>query len=225
MIVAIDGPAGAGKSSVAKEVAKRLGLTYIDTGAMYRALTWKAINNQIDINNEDKLESLLKSSKIELQSSPDGLKILIDDLDVTREIREPEINNSVSLVSSHKEIRDLMVIKQRNIANLKKGVVMDGRDIGTVVFPNADIKLFLTASVEERAKRRFKEQIEKGIATDMDQLIKDISLRDDTDRNRPVAPLKPADDAIIIDTTKLSYEEVIKKLLSLVLNRTQPIKG
>lgn len=217
MIVAIDGPAGAGKSSVAREVAKRLGLTYIDTGAMYRALTWKAIKRQIDITDEDQLEKLLLVSEIELIPCQEEnvLKVYIDGKDVTHEIRETVINNSVSLVSSHRSIRKIMVDKQRNIADSRNGVVMDGRDIGTVVFPNADIKIFLTATVEERAKRRFKEQIEKGITLDIESLIKDISLRDQIDTNREVSPLKPAVDSIIIDTTNLNYDQVIDKLIDI----------
>jgi cytidylate kinase len=217
MIVAIDGPAGAGKSSVAKEIAKRLGLTYIDTGAMYRALTWKAIKNNIDINDEKELESLLQHSEIELIPAPEEniLKVFIDGQDVTQEIREPVINNSVSLVSSHRSIRNNMVDKQRKISDLRKGVVMDGRDIGTVVFPNADFKIFLIASVEERAKRRFKEQMAKGIISDLDGLIKDISMRDQFDTNREVGPLKPAEDSIIVDTTHLDYNQVIEKLIGI----------
>jgi cytidylate kinase len=217
MIVAIDGPAGAGKSSVAKEIARRLGLTYIDTGAMYRALTWKAIKNEVDINEESQMEKLLIGSEIQLLHSPDEniLKVFIDGNDVTSQIREPEVNNSVSMVSSHRSVRNMMVNQQRNIANLRKGVVMDGRDIGTVVFPHADIKIFLIASVEERARRRFKEQIEKGIICDLDSLVRDIAQRDKIDTNREVSPLKPAEDSLIIDTTFLSYDQVIDKLLEI----------
>lgn len=217
MIVAIDGPAGSGKSSVAKEVAKRLGFTYIDTGAMYRALTWKALEKQVNITDEEQLEKLLMTSEIELVPCPeeDILKVYINGKDVTSEIREPAVNNSVSLVSSYRSIRKIMVDKQRNIANLRNGVVMDGRDIGTVVFPNADIKIFLDATVEERAKRRFKEQMEKGISSDIESLIKDISLRDQFDTNREVSPLKPADDSIIIDTTHLDFDQVIDKLIDI----------
>jgi cytidylate kinase len=221
MIVAIDGPAGAGKSSVAKEVAKRLGLTYIDTGAMYRALTWKALINKVDINDEADLEKLLLASDIELIPSPEEnvLKVYIDGNDVTGEIREPSISSSVSLVSSHRSIRKIMVDKQRIIANTRKGVVMDGRDIGTVVFPNADIKIFLIASIEERANRRFKEQIARGIKSNLENLIQDISLRDQIDTNREVSPLKPADDSIIIDTTHLDYNQVIEKLIEITTKK------
>lgn len=214
MIIAIDGPAGAGKSSVAKEFAKRANLTYIDSGAMYRALTWKALTNNLDIDSESELETLLKKSQIKLVPIHEEniLKIYIDDIDVTELIREPIVSNSVSKVAAHGKVRDIMVIKQRNVAETQNGVVMDGRDIGTIVFPDADVKIFFTASVEERARRRFKEQIAKGITTDMNELIKDIMSRDKNDMSRTVAPLKPAEDSIILDTTDLDYEEVLAKL-------------
>jgi cytidylate kinase len=225
MIIAIDGPAGAGKSSVAKEFAKRSGYIYIDTGAMYRALTWKALENDKDVKNSYEMKELLNKSTINLVHSNEEmiLKIFIDDIDITTQIREPRVSNNVSLVAEHREVREIMVDKQRVIGHSKNGVVMDGRDIGTVVFPDADVKIFFTASVEERARRRFKEQIEKGITTNIDDLIKEISLRDKTDMNRAVAPLKPADDAIILDTTELTYEEVINKLTD-ITNKVIRIK-
>lgn len=215
MIIAIDGPAGAGKSSVAKEFAKRSGYIYIDTGAMYRALTWKALENNVDIKNQYEMKDLLNKSTIDLIHSSEEqiLKVFIDNIDVTTQIREPKVSNNVSFVAEHATVREIMVNKQREIGhNSKSGVVMDGRDIGTVVFPDADVKIFFTASVEERAKRRFKEQMEKGITTDMDELIKEIAQRDKIDMNRSVAPLKPAEDSIIVDTTELSYEQVLEKL-------------
>ncbi|MBC7476191.1 MAG: (d)CMP kinase [Candidatus Sericytochromatia bacterium] len=220
MIIAIDGPAGAGKSSVAKDVAKKLNYTYIDTGAMYRALTWKAIKSNINISDGSQLEKLLKESKIELipNNEENILKIYLDNNDITEQIRDPLVSNAVSEVSAHKSIRDIMVIKQRNIAQNKNGVVMDGRDIGTVVFPNAEIKIFLTASVEERAKRRFIEQESKGISTDINRLILEISKRDDYDSNRIIAPLKPAHDSIILDTTSLDYGQVVNKFIQIVLD-------
>ncbi|MFN8577095.1 MAG: (d)CMP kinase [Candidatus Sericytochromatia bacterium] len=225
MIIAIDGPAGAGKSSVAKDLANRLNMLYIDTGAMYRALTWKALNNNIDLSNNNRMELLLKDSKIDLIpiKGQNFLNVLIDNKNITSEIREPLISKNVSQVASHKGVRDIMVVKQRNLAENKTGVVMDGRDIGTVVFPNADIKIFLTASVEERANRRFKEQMEKGITTDIQELINDISNRDHYDMNRAVAPLKPANDSIIIDTTSMNYEEVLEKLIDISKKIINPV--
>lgn len=217
MIVAIDGPAGAGKSSVAKKVAKELALTYIDTGAMYRALTVKAIEQGISIKDEDSLEKLLLDSEIDLMpdTENDNLKVFIDKKDVTQQIRDPEISNAVSQLSTHKKVRALMVEKQRQIAYLRNNVIMDGRDIGTVVFPKADVKIFLTASVNERATRRLKELIEKGHQTDLETLIKEIKKRDKLDTERTNSPLRPADDAIIVDTTDFTYQEVIDKLVDI----------
>lgn len=217
MIVAIDGPAGAGKSSVAKKVAKELALTYIDTGAMYRALTVKAIEQGISIKDEDSLEKLLLNSEIDLipDTENDNLKVFIDKKDVTQQIRDPEISNAVSQLSTHKKVRSLMVEKQRQIAYLRNNVIMDGRDIGTVVFPKADVKIFLTASVTERANRRLKELIEKGHQTDLETLIKEIKKRDKLDTERTNSPLRPADDAIIVDTTDFTYQEVIDKLVDI----------
>ncbi|MFN8672718.1 MAG: (d)CMP kinase [Candidatus Sericytochromatia bacterium] len=218
MIVAIDGPAGAGKSSVAKEVGKKLGLTYIDTGAMYRALTYKALENNIDISDGNKLEKLLNESEIELVPNFEKniLNIILDKNDITDKIRTPEISQAVSEIATHKKVREIMVYKQRYIAEIRKKVIMDGRDIGTVVFPEADVKIFLTASVIERAKRRAMELESTGINVDMDSLIKDIKNRDKKDSEREVAPLRPADDAIIVDTTELNYEEVILKIADII---------
>lgn len=226
MIIAIDGPAGAGKSSVAKGIAKRLGLIYIDTGAMYRALTLKAVNCNLDINDENEMEKLLKDTNIDLHQSleENNLKVLIDNFDATEEIRNPRISSAVSTVSKHKKVRDIMVFKQRKISESEQGIVMDGRDIGTIVFPDADIKIFLTASVEERAKRRFKEQIEKGINTDINDLITEIKQRDELDSNRRFSPLKPANDSLIVDTTNLSFENVINKLFEIVNNKKGKIE-
>lgn len=217
MIVAIDGPAGAGKSSVAKEFASKLNMLYIDTGAMYRALTWKALENNVDISDNKSMELLLKDSKIDLVPSKEEniLKVFMDKQDITLAIREPHISKNVSQVSSHKGVRDIMTVKQRNLAENKNGVVMDGRDIGTVVFPNADIKIFLTASVEERAKRRLKEQLNKGIESNLDELIQEISKRDEQDINREIAPLRAAEDSIEVDTTNLTYEQVLIKLIDI----------
>jgi len=217
MIIAIDGPAGSGKSSVAKEVAKKLGLTYIDTGAMYRALTLKALENNINLDDENKLNTLLESIEIKLipNTEKDILEIFVNDEDVTESIRKPEVSNSVSLVAKHANIRELMVKKQRDFSKIQKNIIMDGRDIATVVFPNAELKVFLTASVEERANRRFKELCEKGLDTKLEDLIKEIQQRDEIDTKRENSPLKEAKDSIILDTTSLSFEEVVNKIISL----------
>ncbi|RYX99073.1 (d)CMP kinase [bacterium] len=163
------------------------------------------------------MELLLKDSKIDLVPSKEEniLKVFMDKQDITLAIREPHISKNVSQVSSHKGVRDIMTVKQRNLAENKNGVVMDGRDIGTVVFPNADIKIFLTASVEERAKRRLKEQLNKGIESKLDELIQEISKRDEQDINREIAPLKAAEDSIEVDTTNLTYDQVLSKLIEI----------
>jgi len=214
MIIAIDGPAGSGKSSVAKEIAKIFKFTHLDTGAMYRALTLKALRNNINLEDEKSLEKLLLESDIKLIDN----NVYIDNNDVTLDIRDPIVTKNVSLVSSYKSIRDLMVKKQRELAN-NNNYVLDGRDIGTVVFPNAPIKIYLNASPEERARRRYKEEIEKGIRTDYKQLLNDIKLRDTLDSTREIAPLKPADDSIQIDTTNLSYYEVVENVKKIIENK------
>ncbi len=224
MIIAIDGPAGAGKSSVAKEFAKRLNMLYIDTGAMYRALTWKGLKNNIDISNNNNMADLLKVSDIKLIPDVDNLNVFIDGIDVTLEIRKPFVSNNVSLVASHKDVRSIMTEKQRKLGSSKYNVVMDGRDIGTVVFPNADVKIYLTASVEERATRRHKEQIAKGVDSDLEDLINEISKRDYYDSNREIAPLKSAEDSIIIDTTEMNYSEVLESLINIVNKKAKLIK-
>jgi cytidylate kinase len=214
MIIAIDGPAGSGKSSVAKEIAKIFNFTHLDTGAMYRALTLKALNNNINLNDEETLRNLLLNSDIKIAND----KVYIDNKDITFEIRKPSVTKNVSLVSSYKSIRDLMVKKQRELAS-NINCVLDGRDIGTVVFPDAFIKIFLNASPEERARRRYKEEMEKGINTNYIELLEDIKLRDMLDSTRSISPLKPAKDSIQIDTTNLSYTEVVNSIKKIIENK------
>lgn len=214
MIIAIDGPAGSGKSSVAKEIAKIFNFTHLDTGAMYRALTLKALNNNINLNDEETLKNLLLNSDIKIAND----KVYIDNKDITFEIRKPSVTKNVSLVSSYKSIRDLMVKKQRELAS-NINCVLDGRDIGTVVFPDAFIKIFLNASPEERARRRYKEEMEKGINTNYIELLEDIKLRDMLDSTRSISPLKPAKDSIQIDTTNLSYTEVVNSIKKIIENK------
>lgn len=213
--IAIDGPAGAGKSTVAKQVAKELGFLYIDSGAMYRALTLRALELGIDPNNEYLLNQYLLENNISLINEGDYLKVIVNGLDVTDQIRSPEVSNNVSLVASHKSVRETMVDKQRELS--KNGnVVMDGRDIGTNVLPDAEIKIFLIASIEERANRRYKELIEKGYKVRLDELVKEITVRDKKDQERAVAPLKMANDAILIDSSNLSINEVVQKIVNII---------
>lgn len=216
--IAIDGPAAAGKSTVAKIVAEKLAYIYIDTGAMYRALTYKAIANNLNLEEEDALLEMLLSTNIELFPSDQGQLVYLDNQDVTNEIRSAEVTNNVSIVAKHQLIREEMVKRQQAFA-VTGGVVMDGRDIGTHVLPNAEVKVFLLASVDERAERRYQENLIKGFPSDLNQLKQEIARRDKIDSEREVAPLKKADDAIEIDTTSLSIPEVVEKIMDLVHER------
>lgn len=216
--IAIDGPAAAGKSTVAKIVAEKLSYIYIDTGAMYRALTYKAILNQLDLEDESSLFDTLLSTVIELRPSEKGQLVFLDNQDVTDLIRSTEVTNSVSYVARQPKVREEMVKRQQAFAT-EGGVVMDGRDIGTHVLPNAEVKVFLLASVNERAERRHAENLEKGFPSDLEQLKAEISQRDKLDSEREVAPLKKAIDAIEIDTTSLTIPDVVEKIMVLVHER------
>ena len=210
--IAIDGPAAAGKSTVAKNIAKKLNIVYIDTGAMYRALTLKALDKNIDIKDEQALIQMLKATEIELVQQENEQKVLLDGYDVTEDIRNQKVTNVVPYVAEHKQVREELVRRQRKLAD-RISVVMDGRDIGTHVLPDAELKIFLIASVEERAKRRHQENVEKGFPSDLAQIMKEIKERDERDSNRATSPLVQAEDAIAIDTTSLSIEEVTEKIL------------
>lgn len=209
--IAIDGPAGAGKSSVAKVLARRLGCIYLDTGAMYRAVTWLALQKQVAFDDMDGIKDLLQTIELEFKDV-DGIQHLYcNGTDVTEAIRTPEISANVSAVSMIPQVREAMTAQQQKIA-AGSDVLMDGRDIGTTVLPNARYKFFLTASLEERARRRALELEQKGIAVDMEQLIADIALRDKKDSEREVSPLKQAEDAVLIDTSSLTFDEVVENL-------------
>ena len=208
--IAIDGPAASGKSTVAKEVAKALNYIYIDSGAMYRALTLKALRSNIDVKDEASLVEMTKVSKITL----DGIHIYLDDEDVSEAIRSIDVTNNVSAVSSYEGVREEMVNLQKEYGR-KGGIVMDGRDIGTTVFPNAELKIFQIASVEERANRRSKENMRKGIACDLNTLKEEIKVRDFKDSTRSVSPLRKASDAIELDTSNLEPKEVVDKIIEL----------
>ncbi|KAB8138500.1 (d)CMP kinase [Gracilibacillus oryzae] len=210
--IAIDGPAAAGKSTIAKLVAQKLNYIYIDTGAMYRSLTLQVIREQIDFHDEGKIVSLLNDLDIELNQN---FEVFINKQNITEEIRANDVTNHVSKIASIPAVRDEMVKRQQNLA-ADRGVVMDGRDIGTRVIPDAEVKIFLIASVEERATRRHDENRKKGIPTDLEKLKKEIENRDRMDSERASSPLKKADDAIEIDTTSLSIEGVLQRILSIV---------
>jgi len=209
--IAIDGPAGAGKSTVAKKLAKLLNYTYIDTGAMYRAITYKAIQEKVNLIEENKIADIAQSADIILE----GEKIFLDGKDISEEIRKPGVSEKVSLVSKIPKVREILVQKQRKIAE-GKNVVMDGRDIGTVVLPDAQFKFFLTASLEERAKRRYRELKTKNVNVSYYEVLKEIENRDTIDSQRDTSPLKIAEDSIVIDTTYLSEEEVVEKLYNII---------
>ncbi|MFK3936259.1 (d)CMP kinase [Alkalihalobacillus sp. NPDC078783] len=217
--IAIDGPAGAGKSTVAKLVSEELGFLYIDTGAMYRALTFAALREDVNMNSESDLSQLLSNCRIQLVVNDEGASVLLNDEDVSKDIRSLEVNQNVSLVSSWEAVRVEMVERQRQLAK-KTHSVLDGRDIGTYVLPNAQLKVFLTASVSERARRRHEEQLKKGMPSDYEQLKIDIARRDELDSTRAFAPLKKAEDAIEIDTTTLSISEVAQAITDLAKERT-----
>ena len=209
LVIAIDGPAGAGKSTIAKIIAKRLNINYIDTGAMYRAVTLKCLQNNVNIENEAEVIELAKKTEIDFKDN----NIYLDGKIVNEEIRTIEVTNNVSNVAKIKEVRYLMVDVQRNIGE-RSSVILDGRDIGSYVFPNADYKFFLVATPEERGRRRYKELCEKGFEGTLEEIIKDIEKRDEIDSNREFAPLKKADDAIEIDTTGLGIDEVVEAVVS-----------
>ncbi len=216
--IAIDGPAAAGKSTVAKIIAKELSYIYVDTGAMYRALTYKALQLSLDLENEEQVLDALQNANIELRPSENGQLVFIDNNDVTEKIRDHDVTNSVSIVSKHRKVREDMVRRQQSFAK-SGGVVMDGRDIGTHVLPNAEVKIFLLASVDERAERRHQENLSKGYQSDLEQLKLEIAQRDKLDSEREVAPLRKAEDAIEIDTTSLGIEEVVAKIMDIVKER------
>ncbi len=209
--IAIDGPAAAGKSTVAKIIAEHYAYIYIDTGAMYRALTYKAIQANINLHDEDAVADILSDIHIELKPNEEGQIVLVNGEDVTEVIRTNEVTNQVSIVAMHPKVRREMLVRQRQLA-ADGGVVMDGRDIGTHVLPNAELKIFLKASVEERALRRYEENKQKGFDTDLDKLKQEIANRDKLDSEREIAPLKKAEDAIEIDTTSLTIDGVVRKI-------------
>lgn len=213
--IAIDGPAAAGKSTVAKILAEMLGIVYVDTGAMYRALTFKALEADVPLSDEKQLADLLDTSMLTLEQHSSGQIVLLDGRDVTSSIRSSDVSNAVSEVAGHRLIREDMVARQKEMA-ANKSVVMDGRDIGTHVLPNAEVKMFLMASVDERAERRHKENISRGFTSDLQQLKKEIEARDKHDMNRKTSPLVQAEDAIALDTTSMTIDQVARTILEYV---------
>jgi CMP/dCMP kinase len=215
--IAIDGPAASGKSTTAKLVAKKLGYLHIDTGAMYRAMTLKVLNEEIDLSDQRKIERLAKSSCIGLEIEDVSLRIVLDGNDVTKKIRTPLVTQSVSVVSSYEGVREIMVRKQKKMAEVG-GVVLEGRDIGTVVLPDAELKIFMVASVEERAKRRKKDLALSGIESEEKDIIKEIEIRDKKDSTRTASPLRKANDAIELDTSNLTIDEQVNFIVEKARN-------
>lgn len=219
--IAIDGPSGAGKSTIAKAVAKRLGYVYVDTGALYRTVGYAALCEKLDCKNPGEIVPLLAKIKVDLTYDNGVQKVLLNREDVSTQIRLPECSMAASAVSAIPEVREFLLNTQREIAS-HHNVIMDGRDIGTVVLPNAQVKIFLTASAEKRAKRRYDELCEKGVTTTFEEVLEDMKQRDYNDSHRAIAPLKPAEDSVLVDTSDLNLEEsidAIEQAVQTVLSR------
>ena len=214
--MAIDGPASSGKSTVAKIIAKRFGYVYCNTGAMYRSVTWAALENGIDVSDTKQVIDLARRIKITFEPGQPDQRVFVDGHEVTKDIRTEKIAANVSAVAAIPEVRAQMVEQQRQIAQAG-GIVMDGRDIGTTVLPDAQVKVFLVASAHERARRRYEENLQKGLATQsLDELEAAIKLRDQKDSTRKVSPLTQAKDAILIDTTSLTIDQVVDEISALI---------
>jgi cytidylate kinase len=216
--VAIDGPAGAGKSTVARLVAKKLGYTYLDTGAMYRAMTWQAIRENADLEDEEALAELARRTKIELVPHEDGMRVTVNGHDVTNEIRAPEVTDKTHFIDCVPGVREVMVRMQRDFGRRGR-IVAEGRDMGTVVFPNAACKIYLDASPDERARRRLLELKRRGVNAQLDDIRRDIVARDQKTMQRRIAPLRQAQDAVRIDTTDMSIVEVVDEICSIAESR------
>lgn len=213
--IAIDGPSAAGKSTIAKIIAKKLDYVYIDTGAMYRCVGYYCLENNVDLHDENAVNQALDNIKIEMNSAN---QVFLNQEDVSAKIRHDRISMAASVVSAYQEVRNFLVLQQRQMAN-QGGVILDGRDIGTVVLPDAELKIYQVASSETRAKRRYLENLQRGLEADLDTIEKEIKQRDYQDMHRKISPLKKADDAIEIDTSNLSLEEVVDKVMELVIQK------
>ena len=222
MIIAIDGPSGAGKSTLGKMLAKQLNLLYLDTGAMYRAVGLAVLQNGLSFEDKEKIAEIAENSEIKLVGEPENLQIFLNGKDVSTEIRTNEVGQAASIVSTISEVRRILVEHQRNLGkHSANGAVLDGRDIGTVVFPKADVKFFLTAKPEARARRRYEEDLEKGRAVSFEQTFSEITMRDERDVSREDSPLAIADDAIVIDTSELNLTEVFEQMMSVVREKAE----
>lgn len=218
--VAIDGPAGAGKSSVARAAAKRLGYIYVDTGALYRAVGLKFLKSAADTTLNCDIQSVLDNTVVEIKFINGEQRVMLDGNDVSDEIRTPEASKMASAVSAKPQVRAFLLEMQRKAA-ADNNVIMDGRDIATVVLPDAEVKIYLTASAEVRAERRYKELIEKGADVSLDEVLSDIINRDNADMNREIAPLKKADDAVLADTSDCSFDESVELIVGIIKERVE----
>ena len=220
--IAIDGPSGAGKSTIAREIAARKGYIYVDTGAMYRAIGLYMVRHNIDTKNSNGVSEKLNEITLDLKYVNGEQKVYLNGEDVSIDIRLPEMSMAASNVSAIKQVREFLLDVQRSFA-LKNNIIMDGRDIGTVILPNANVKIFLTATPEVRAQRRYKELIEKGMKTDFEEVLADLIKRDENDTNRPIAPLKQAEDAVLVDSTDLTWLETINKIIGIIGEKTKNV--
>ena len=216
--IAIDGPAGAGKSSISKVVANELGYLYIDTGAMYRGVTWAVLDSHIDVKNQKDVESLLPSLDLTLEPTANACKVFVKGQDVTDLIRQQQINENVSTIASYKGVREYLVERQQAMAAVG-GVILDGRDIGSVVLPKAELKIYLTASVDARAKRRWLEVQGTSNEQSLEDIKKNVESRDEMDKNRDESPLVCVEDAIVVDSSNMTFDETVEHILHLVQER------
>ncbi|MBI2957151.1 MAG: (d)CMP kinase [Acidobacteria bacterium] len=224
MVIAIDGPSGAGKSTVARGVAERLGYLYVDSGAMYRAVAWAAGEQGIPCDDAERVAGLTAGLRIDLEKAPNGVRVLANGRDVTAAIRAPEVSHGASVVATHAAVREQLVAQQRRIG-AAGGIVMEGRDIGSVVFPGAELKIFLDASVEERARRRYLQQREMGVESALERTRKEVEERDHRDATREVSPLVRAADAVYLDTTALTADEVVQVIVRLAEKKVEESKS
>ena len=216
--IAIDGPAGAGKSSISKVVANELGYLYIDTGAMYRGVTWAILDSHVNVNNQKDVESLLPSLDLTLEPTANACKVFVKGQDVTNLIRQQQINENVSTIASYKGVRKYLVERQQAMAAVG-GVILDGRDIGSVVLPKAELKIYLTASVDARAKRRWLEVQGTSNEQSLEDIKKNVESRDEMDKNRDESPLVCVEDAIVVDSSNMTFDETVEHILHLVQER------
>ena len=216
--IAIDGPAGAGKSSISKVVANELGYLYIDTGAMYRGVTWAVLDSHVDVNDQKEVEALLPSLDLTLEPTASACKVFVKGQDVTNLIRQQQINENVSTIASYKGVREYLVERQQAMAAIG-GVILDGRDIGSVVLPDADLKIYLTASVDARAKRRWLEVQGTSNEQPLEDIKKNVESRDEMDKNRDESPLVCVEDAIVVDSSNMTFDETVEHILHLVQER------